>query len=279
MGDFAFDTALPASPDGRFELVLSRDWEIWGPNGGYMAALALRAAGLSCGRSRPANVTVHFLGVASFDAPVSIECTTLRAARAATSVSVTISQNGKPVLQAMVWAIDDGLAGLEHDEAPMPPVEPWSGLPTIQERAAERGEEWNAWYPFWNNFEQRPLDWVADWDNREFTEPLYRNWMRFVGADAAADDAWTFAARLLLLVDLGGWPSVGRRHDTSNFIAPSIDVSCEFHRMASRNGWFMLEGHSPFAGDGLVASHQRVWNDSGQLLASGISHLLCKRIG
>lgn len=40
----------------------------------------------------------------------------------------------------------------------------------------------------------------------------------------AADDGGT----LLLLVDLGGWPSIGRRHVDGAWMAPSIDVSCDF---------------------------------------------------
>ena len=34
----------------------------------------------------------------------------------------------------------------------------------------------------------------------------------------------------------------------------------------------------PVAGNGLIASHQEVWDDQGRLLASGISHLLCRPI-
>ena len=46
MGDFELDTRLEGvEPEaGRFRAHLSRDWEIWGPNGGYVAAIALRAA-------------------------------------------------------------------------------------------------------------------------------------------------------------------------------------------------------------------------------------------
>ena len=36
MGDFAADTELTAVGDGTFTRMLHRDWEIWGPNGGYM---------------------------------------------------------------------------------------------------------------------------------------------------------------------------------------------------------------------------------------------------
>jgi hypothetical protein len=44
MGDLERDTRL-AGGEGRYTATLSRDWEIWGPNGGYLASLALRAAG------------------------------------------------------------------------------------------------------------------------------------------------------------------------------------------------------------------------------------------
>ena len=45
MGDLAADTAVTEVGEGRYTARLSRDWEIWGPMGGYVAATALRAAG------------------------------------------------------------------------------------------------------------------------------------------------------------------------------------------------------------------------------------------
>src|SRR4029077_20273976 len=54
MGDLAVDTAVEGH-DGRYTARLSRDWEIWGPNGGYVAALALRAAGAPSRLAAPAS--------------------------------------------------------------------------------------------------------------------------------------------------------------------------------------------------------------------------------
>jgi acyl-CoA thioesterase len=277
MGDLAADTELVEAAPATYERTLSRDWEIWGPNGGYVAAIALRAAQRHSERARPANASVHFLGVASFDAPVTVTATTQRSTRQASSVAVRIEQDGKPILAAMVWAIDDGIDGLRHDEVRMPDVPVWRDCPTVAERLSADGLTPVKGYPFWENFEQRPASWLGDWANRTLGAPLYQNWLRFV--DGASDlDQWLQAARLLLLVDLGGWPAVGRRHVVEEWMAPSIDVSCEFHRPASGDEWFLLQGESPHAGDGLVASHQHVWNERGELLASGVSHMLCRRL-
>ena len=49
MGDLGVDTAVEALGDGRYRAHVSRDWEIWGPEGGYIASLALRAAGAESG--------------------------------------------------------------------------------------------------------------------------------------------------------------------------------------------------------------------------------------
>jgi acyl-CoA thioesterase len=275
MGDLRADVALADLGDGTYTCTLSRDWEIWGPNGGYMAAIALEAARRGGGRARPANVTVHFLGVASFDEPVIATPTVLRSTRVATSVQVELRQAGRPILHAMVWSIDDGVEGLVHDSAPMPGVAGhWSQHPTNAERWAMMGREQPTTYRFWRNVEQRPPTWIDDWDDRHGLEPEYLEWIRFVAP--ADDDPWAEAARLTLLVDLGAWPAVTRAHVQQRLYAPSIDVSCEFHRLGTPDGWYFLRGHSPFAGDGLVASHQQVWSSDGRLVASGISHLLCR---
>ncbi len=41
--------------DGRYVADLSRDWEIWGPNGGHLATFALRAAGAAAQIPQPAS--------------------------------------------------------------------------------------------------------------------------------------------------------------------------------------------------------------------------------
>jgi hypothetical protein len=45
MGNLDDDTRLIGA-EGLYTTQLSPDWKIWEPNGGYVAAIALRAAGL-----------------------------------------------------------------------------------------------------------------------------------------------------------------------------------------------------------------------------------------
>ena len=277
MGDLAVDARLTDRGDGTYAVDLSRDWEIWGPNGGYMAAIALDAARRATGRPRPANATVHFLSAASFDQPVTVTPTVQRSTRVATSVRVAVTQADRPVLEAMIWAVDDDLPGLQHDGPPAPTAAgAWPDHPTIDERWAAARVDRPSTYRFWHNVEQRPPVWIDDWDSRRDQDPVYLDWIRFVSVSDAGP--WAEAARQLLLVDLGAWPAANRLHVQSDFIAPSIDVSCEFHHLDPSSGWYLLRGESPVAGNGLIASHQEVWDDQGRLLASGISHLLCRPI-
>ncbi len=275
MGDLGIDTAVEGD-DGAYTASLSRDWEIWGPMGGYVASTALRAAGVHTSFPRPASIVGHFLGVADFGS-VDIATTTLRKAKKAESVRVTVSQRGTPVFEALVWAVADELAALTH-EAVEPP--PGAGRPldhpTVLERLANAGIEPDPIYPFWENFEERMIEWEDDWDNRTSGEPVWTAWLRFL-PEPDTSDPWIDASRLLVLVDIGSWPSVVRHHvDTAGMYAPSIDLACHFHRLRPDSQYLLAHGTSPSGADGLITSHQSVWADDGTFLASGISQLLCR---
>ena len=70
MGSLDVDTKLGGG-EGRYGASIAPDWKIWGPNGGYMAALALRAATTASRFARPAASPCHFLSVGAFDGPAS----------------------------------------------------------------------------------------------------------------------------------------------------------------------------------------------------------------
>ena len=64
MADFVADTAVRGG-GGRYQAALSADWEVWGPLGGYVAAIALRAIGTECPGMRPASTPGAYSRVAS----------------------------------------------------------------------------------------------------------------------------------------------------------------------------------------------------------------------
>jgi acyl-CoA thioesterase len=273
MGDLAVDTTIEGA-DGRYRSRLSRDWEIWGPNGGYLAVIALRAAGACTPLRRPATFSCHYLGVADFGV-VDLGVRIVRESRRAASIAVSMTQAGKPILEALAWIVGD-VDGLEHDAAPIPAVAPPDELQNIEQLMT--GEERGPYHAFWSNFEQRPLEWLppAEWAAREPGDPSFRSWYRYVPRDTF-DDPFVDAGRALLLVDTLGWPAAVRAYPNElPFYAPSLDVTARFHASAPESPWLLAECRSPVARDGLIASTTSVWSDDGRLLASGGQQMLCR---
>ncbi len=277
MGDLALDSVVEGA-EGRYRATLSRDWEIWGPNGGYVAAVALRAAGAHCRLPTPASVLCHFLEVATFD-DVELEVETLRRSRRAESMRVSMTQGGRRVLEALVWAVDDAMTGLVHDDAPAPAVPGPEELADVGDLFAAADP--HPRYSFFDNLEERPVHWIEDWENRPAGEPVHRCWYRF-RPPSGAGDAWVAAGRLAVLVDTFQWPAAVRAHagGTVDHMAPSLDLACRFHRPGSGTdaGWLLVESRSPVAAGGLVAGTAAVWDSHGAMLASGGQQMLCRPV-
>jgi len=272
MGDLAVDTAVEGR-DGRYTARFARDWEIWGPNGGYVAAIALRAAGAHSRFDRPASLVGHFLGVGDFETPLDIETTTLREAKRAQSIRVSMSQAGLPIFDAMVWSVGD-VSGLEHDFAPMPDVPDPETIPPTAERVAARGETGPP-FPFWNNFDGRQPNWIEDWENRQPGDPVAGGWYRFLPR-STFDDLWVDACRVVILLDTLGWPATCAHHVRSEYIAPSIDLSVAFHRWRPDEPWLYVGAAAPSGAGGLIGCETRVWAKDRTLLGVGASQLLCR---
>lgn len=273
MGDLAEDTAVEGS-NGRYRGALSPDWEIWGPNGGYVASVALRAATAASRFDRPASLSCHYLSSARF-APVDLEVVCLREAKKAESLRVTMTQGGTPVLEALVWMVAD-VDGLEHDHAPAPEVPPPSELRPIEELLDPDRRAPS--FSFFQNLEERPLQWLDDWENREPSEPRVTNWFKF-RPRATFDDIAVDACRYVVLVDTMEWPAAVRAH-TGNlaWIAPSLDLAVRFHRFEPSSEWLLCETTASVANDGLIGGNGEVYSSSGRLLASGGQQMLCRPV-
>ncbi len=270
MGDFDRDTAISCT-DGRSHATLSRDWEIWGPMGGYVAAVALRAAATAVPATfEPASFTCQFLSSAKFER-VDIAMEIRRQSRRAAAVGVRITQAETQILDAQAW-FSTPAEVVTYDHAKRhrhghpddhPPISEYTFEPSV--------------FPFWDNFEGRPLDWIDDMDAYPGGEPEWAEWLRFVPTPEFTDPALE-AARLLLLADLPSFPAAVRALPGTerSFVSPSLDLSVQFHRLHELGEWLLVQGTTPIAERGLLGFRSEVWGADGRMLASGSGQLLAR---
>jgi acyl-CoA thioesterase-2 len=273
MGDVGVDTSVEQVDEGRYVAMVSDEWEIWGPMGGYMAAFALRAAGAASPFARPASLFCHYLGVARFE-QIDLTVTTLRSARTACSQRVVVSQGGRPVMEATIWSVGD-VDGLEHDVAVAPDVADPGQLQSMADRFPDAPPP----FAFWRNVESRDTDFHETWPPEGPLPPVWRSWCRFVPTATFADP-WVDATRAVILIDVQSWPSASRHHAWKQppFVAPSLDLYVAFHRAASDSPWLLADGFSPSAGAGLIGWTGRLWSEQRRLVASGAGQALCRRV-
>lgn len=265
MGDLASDTEVEPCGDGLYRATLSADWEIWGPMGGYVAACALRAAGASSAQPRPAAFSCHYLGVARF-APVDVRVEERRRGRTASAQRVEVTQDGRPILDAMVWSVGE-VEGLEHDETQAPDVPGPDSLRSLRELL---DDDAGPPFPFWDNLEAKPIEFETDWPPDGPRPARWQEWLRFTPT-ATFEDPWVDAARCVILVDLPSWPSAHRPHAWQQppFMAPTLDLNVAFHRPTHDQDWLLCDGAAPLSTEGLFGWNARVWSRGGRLHASG----------
>jgi acyl-CoA thioesterase-2 len=270
MGDLAEQTDVTPVPGGdnpdshRFTAMVHDDWEIWGPEGGYVAAIALRAAGAVSPFARPASFFCHYLSVATF-APVDLIVTTRRSGRTVLSQRVEMTQDGRPILDAMVWSVGQ-VEGLVHEDVAPPDVPDPDDLKSPEELWPDQERHFN----FWDNFDQRPIDYFEAWPPPGPARPSWRTWVR-CRPTATFADPWVDAARTLVVLDVLSWPAGSRPHAYLEppFIAPSLDLYASFQQAGTDEEWLLLDGHSPVADDGLLSWNGRIWTRGRKLVASG----------
>lgn len=270
MGDFAEQTALEEIGDRRYRAVLNRDWMTWGPAGGYVAAVALRAAGAATTFERPASFSCQYLSVARFDA-VELQVETRRGGRLSEALHVTMTQGDNRILDAYVWAVSPN-EGLEHDYTEPPDVPGFDDLKDVRELEPERPQ-----LGFFQNLDRRPIGWNPEREP-EPREPVMRGWYRFRPTPTASD-RFVDAARSVILIDVFSWPATWPAHpstEPSPWIAPNLDLHVRFHYDSRPHDWLLAEARAELAAEGLIGTTGTVWSPEGKLLAEGSSQLFCR---
>jgi acyl-CoA thioesterase-2 len=196
--------------------------------GGQVAAQALRAASLTVERSRPVHsLHCYFIRGGRFGEPLHLEVTRLRDGRAFSTRSVTVAQQGKPILE-MIASFQDREDG--ENWQPVEPVHPRpEGLPQARPLRLFTG-----YSPVEIRHIKEPPD---DPDAFAFRHPF---WVR-VNAEIGPDPN-LHACLLTYLSDLGPVdsarsPSAVGRHS----VRLSLDHSIWFHRATRMDQWHIYD--------------------------------------
>lgn len=261
---FALDQATTLTgADGNYKIELSDRWQLWGPSGGYLSAIALRAAGDISALERPVSFYCHFLKSPKF-AEVTVNASFERAGKRAESISVTMEQDGETVLTALVRTASES-SGHTHDVTSMPTDIPPSDAEPF--RYTGPGSEH---YTYWDHFERRPVVTISSTTSRE---PLSREWIRSLPT-AKFEDPFIDAARPLMMLDTLGYLAARQKYPDASLVAPNLDTSAWFHDISAQTDWLLLEHTNPVSNDGVMFVSGNVWSEDGKLVASGSAQLL-----
>ena len=252
-----------------------RDWEIWGPMGGYVAAHALRAVGVATPHAHPAAFSCHYLGVARFE-PIDILVEPRKEGRGG-RLAPRVDHPGAAARSSTRWcgapptARGSSTTSRPRRTCPVP-----TSCKSIEELVPADAEPP---FKFWENLDAKPLHFELDWPPDGPRPATWQEWLRF-RPTATWEDEWVDACRSVILVDLPSWPSAHRPHAWKQepWMAPTLDLNVAFHRPTSGDEWLLCDGAAPVSTRGLFGWTARVWSPGRQLMASGGGQCLYRRM-
>jgi acyl-CoA thioesterase len=272
MANLADDTAVERVGDSGYRANLAEAWSVWGPNGGYLAAIALRAAGAHAEDRIPASLSCQFLAAPRYG-EVAVEIRAERGTRRAAAFRVTLNQRGRAILAAQVWTVAPGLIGPERDWMPAPKLPAPESLPSLVDLMRRDGMPT---LPIFDTcYEVRMEGWPeGGWSPQRDGVPTVRGWLRLHEPLPSGADPWLAAARLVFAVDVVQFPAIIQAFERTTFMAPSMDLYTGFHGPAAGGEWLLVEGEAAAAGGGVLGTRARAWSDDGRLVATGGQQML-----
>jgi acyl-CoA thioesterase len=118
---FEQDTAVTPAGDGVWHTTISDRWAVpRGPNGGYIAALMLRAleATVDDAARAPRSLTLHYLRPPEAGESAQIHVTVERVGRTLTSLSARLVQDGRTMVLALAAFAGDFTAAVDYSTPP-----------------------------------------------------------------------------------------------------------------------------------------------------------------
>lgn len=256
---FDRDTAVHAldpsvAGPGVYEGRIDRGWwVVRGPNGGYVAAVLLRALAAEVAAERaPRSLTVHYTAPPA-EGPVRIDTRVERVGRSLTSVSGRMVQGDRLVALALAaFSVARRAEGFDHAVMPeAPPPEACASFPGVIPMHARYAYRWAVGSP----------------PGSGGSEALCGGWIRLAeprGLDAPLVAAYTDAWPPACFSWAPDRESIGP--------VPTVDLTIHFraelpHPGATPMDWCLAVFRSRLAAGGFVEEDGEVWSQDGVLLA------------
>ena len=251
---FDADTGVERLDGGRWRAWSPEHWFVGrGPNGGYLAAVAARAAEAAAGRPLR-SLSLH-VAAAPRAGELDVTAALEREGRSYSAVSVRIEQDGRAMTLALATLGELPESGAEWDGTAMPDARP------LSETAAVSPEQPDV-PAFMRNYDLR---WALGGNRREGDElAVTGGWMRTrepraldAPLVAALTDAWAPAA----FVALGRFAA-----------APTLDLTIHIRRplpvaeMAPED-YVLGRFHSRLSVAGVWEEDGELWTPGGELIA------------
>ena len=251
---FDRDTALTPLGEGHFAARVSEDfWVQSGPNGGYLAAIAMRAAMTVVPEPERVARSLHARYLAAPKAgAIEVRVEVLRRGRSLTSVAMRMQQGGQDFVHASA-SFSTPFSPVAFQDCAMPSARPLAECEPIARQIALN-----------DRLEMYPAIGAA---RRSGERALTGGYMRF--ADQRLVDTLAVAA----LWDM--WPpAVFARAFDQRFrgAVPTVEASVYFRRPVPLPGalpsdYVLLKSESLMGYDGLTEESAEIWSLDGLLLA------------
>ena len=253
MSKFELDTSVNEVDPGVFEGHVNRDWWIvFGPNGGFLAAMIVKAMGAAVDdHTRAArSLTVHYTS-APKEGPVRIRTTIERAGRSLTTVSARMEQEDQLIALAIGAFSSPRTAAIEFSDARAPTVPPPEAVEPFQGRRDLP--------PFTRQWEVRPAVGIAPFTGAE-ASTLSGGWIR------PLDPHPIDAALVAQLAD--AWvPAVFVRLTEPNAV-PTIDLTIHFRSELPLEPDYVLSTfETRVSAGGFIEEDGYIWSRDGRLIA------------
>ena len=255
---FAIDTAVTPEGDGRYAARIDPGWWIErGPNGGYVAALVLRAVTAEVGEvaRRLRSFTVHYLAPPS-EGPVEVQARLERAGRSMSSVSARLVQDGR-LLAIAVGAFSVSRPSVEFNDLVMPDVAPPETLEPLEAQIGPAMRQ---------RYEQRWALGPPPFSGADRAES--GGWIRFNRAEAGDDGPVALdPVGLVAMADAWLPPVFGRLRAPA--AVPTIDLTVHLRSPIPEgyDDWVLVSFRTSVASDGFIEEDGELWTRDGRLLA------------